>query len=240
LKKSIIALGMLLLVLASSSLPIVHRPIVETYVEEYPYVVEETKVPEVIIKEKVPEIPERIEDFEMLKMLKDLEPEGPERVNLTRYSLAEKVTAQIVVERCMWYIPLVEENLERYPLEVALVLSVMANESACLKTADDGHSIGLMQVSPHEWTDTRERLFDPEINVLYGMYILHSAIYNRYENPEHNIRDALGAYNCGWPSLNAGKCLWFGGYVYADRILAFWLPLIRSYVDSENYAVKLY
>jgi hypothetical protein len=237
---------MLLLVLASSSLPIVHRPIVETYVEEYPYVLEETKVPEVVIEKKIPEvaiesrIPEVIEDFEMLKILKDLEPEGPEIVDLSEYSVAEIVTAQIVVERCMWYVSLVEDNLERYPIEIALVLSVMANESACLKTADDGHSIGLMQVSPHEWTDTRARLFNPEINVLYGMYILHSAIYNRNENPEHNIRDALGAYNCGWPSLNAGRCYWFGGYTYADNILDFWLPLIRSYVDSENYAVKLY
>jgi hypothetical protein len=39
---------------------------------------------------------------------------------------------------------------------------------------------------------------------------------------------ALAAYNCGWESLNAGKCIRGGGHDYAASVLGEWLPVIEE------------
>jgi len=43
-----------------------------------------------------------------------------------------------------------------------------------------------------------------------------------------DVHRGLAAYNCGWDSLNAGKCLSFGGPAYADKVLEFWLPFFEE------------
>ena len=141
---------------------------------------------------------------------------------------AEEVTAEIVRARCEKWRPLVEATYELYPVDSDLVLAVMAQESACLSTATDGTSVGLMQVTPKTWTPSEAHLYVPRINVEWGMYLLYWAINHAEHNPEKDVFRGVAAYNCGWISLDAGKCLWFGGPTYARRVLDFWLPYFEG------------
>lgn len=93
---------------------------------------------------------------------------------------------------------------------------------------EGGQSVGLMQVTPASWTTTRERLLDPATNIYWGMRILWLTLHDEENNPTGDMRVALAAYNCGWDSLQAGKCLSFGGYAYADIVLDFWLPYVQE------------
>ena len=125
------------------------------------------------------------------------------------------------------WMPLVERWAPDFPeLEHALVLAVIAQESQGFPYAesDDGHSsVGLMQVIPRSWTGTREQLLDPAFNIFVGMRMLNATI-----RKAGNVRTALGAYNCGFVSLEADRCHAFGGYAYADRVLDHWLPVFRA------------
>lgn len=140
-------------------------------------------------------------------------------------------TARMVVNICRWhnYSPIIadwnneKENLDRQ-LEEILILAIMAQESNCDPFTDDGVSVGVMAVTPRPDWWTREQLFNVRINIYAGMNILANTI----EQADGDIRTALAAYNCGWESLNAGKCLSFGGYAYADRVLNFWLPRFQG------------
>lgn len=42
------------------------------------------------------------------------------------------------------------------------------------------------------------------------------------------LRASLGAYNCGWKSLEADRCFGFGGYAYADQVLNYWYHLLKG------------
>lgn len=143
------------------------------------------------------------------------------------------LTAQHVVSRCLTWLPLVIRWNGEFPeLGPDIILSVMAQESGCDSGADDGFSIGLMAVTPQDWTASREDLFDPDLNVYIGMWMLHGALGNEAHNPAHNLRRAMAAYNCGWTSLDAGLCFDFGGFAYADRILEFWHPRVMERLRS--------
>ena len=154
----------------------------------------------------------------------------PERIPIvtsktpTPRPTGEEVTAEIVRIRCEKYRPIVEETYELYPVDPALVLAVMAQESACNPRATDGTSVGLMQVTPKTWTPSEAQLYNVRINIQWGMYLLYWAINHAEHNPDKDIFRGVAAYNCGWISLDAGKCLWFGGPTYARRVLNFWLP----------------
>lgn len=137
------------------------------------------------------------------------------------------VTATKTVRRCLWYRPLVDRWNPDFELDPAVVFAVMAQESACYPY-EGGASVGLMQVTPSGWTTTRERLMDPATNIYWGMRILWLTLNDDTHNPDHSLRTALAAYNCGWESLEADKCLDFGGYAYADRVLNFWLPYVEA------------
>jgi len=146
----------------------------------------------------------------------------------------EEVTAQMVANICEQYRPIVDEMYEYFPIDPNIVLAVMAQESSCDPNdlSDDGHNtIGLMQVAAKPWNLAERYLYQPKWNIWQGMYILNSSINNEKENPDKDVWRALAAYNCGWTSLNAGKCLYFGGPTYADRVLDFWYP----YFAHENY-----
>ena len=139
----------------------------------------------------------------------------------------EEVTAELVAANCERYRPVVEEMYEYFPIDPNVVLAVMAQESSCdpNSMSDDGYNtIGLMQIAAKPWNLAERYLYQPKWNIWQGMYILHAILNNETENPDHDMRRALAAYNCGWASLNAGKCLYFGGPVYADRVLDFWYP----------------
>jgi len=138
------------------------------------------------------------------------------------------VTAGIVVRQCEDWRYIVDRFTEEYDLDADLVLAVMAKESNCenLKSSQDGLSVGLMQIVPRSWTMTKAYLENPVWNIWQGMRFM-SVIYSSEQN-DGTWRTALAAYNCGWTSLNDGKCHAGGGYAYADRILGYWFPLMRA------------
>jgi len=150
---------------------------------------------------------------------------------MSEYSQAVLVTAEIVRRRCERYRPIVEQVYEDYPVDPSIVLALMAQESACVPNvvSEDGHNtVGLMQIAVKPWTPSEGHLLNPRINIEWGMYLLHSAINHPDQNPEKDIHRGLAAYNCGWVSLNAGVCLYFGGPAYADKVLNFWLPFFEE------------
>lgn len=110
----------------------------------------------------------------------------------------------------------------------------MAQESGCISSANDGISVGLMAITPRSWTPTWAELLDPNLNIEWGMWFLYSAINNELYNPNHSLRLALAAYNCGWTGVETDNCGSTGGYIYADRILNFWLPMVRDRLCSAS------
>lgn len=85
--------------------------------------------------------------------------------------------------------------------------------------------VGLMQVVPNtvpgfQWRTeaSPERLLDLNYNLRWGTSILAIAL-KQAGGGRLNYRNALGAYNCGWKGLHAGRCGKYGGYAYADKVL---------------------
>jgi len=145
------------------------------------------------------------------------------------------VTANFIARRCERYRPIVEYYTEDYPLDPDVVLAVMAAESACDPNivSLDGHgSVGLMQVIPRSWTPSASDLKNPNVNIQTGMRLLYANLENSGMNPGRSLTTALAAYNCGWDSLNKGKCIPSGGYTYANKIVFFWAPIIRGELKS--------
>ena len=145
----------------------------------------------------------------------------------------EEITAEIVARRCEQYRPIVEQVYEEYPVDPNLVLAVMAQESNCRRLATDGVSVGLMQVTPRVWTPTRAQLYNVRTNIEWGMYFLHSAIHHPDHNPRRDIARGLAAYNCGWVSLDANRCIAIGGPRYAERAVTFWLPYFERRTEED-------
>ncbi len=155
---------------------------------------------------------------------------------------ADLVTAELVASRCERYRPIVERNTEYWDLDPDLVLAVMAKESGCMSniiSGDGHHTIGLMQVSEKSWTTTEAHLLNPDTNIYWGMYILYSAINNPIHNPDHSVTRGLAAYNCGWTSLEAGKCIPVGGWNYATSVMLFWRPVITGQLTYDAYIEQI-
>ena len=150
-------------------------------------------------------------------------------VAAARTTEGEVVTATATAGRCERYRWMVEQTAEHYPLDVDVVLAVMAQESACIPSivSHDG-SVGLMQVVIREWTATAQEMKNARVSIEWGMYFLYSALYHDEHNPNRDMWLALAAYNCGWETLNKDECLSFGGPAYADRVLEFWLPYFQE------------
>jgi len=101
-------------------------------------------------------------------------------------SEATRVTAEIVAWRCEQYRGIVENVAEMHPIDPNVVLAVMAQESACLRTSvsnDGHHTIGLMQVAEKPWGPSEAELYNARINIQWGMYLLYCAINHTYHNP---------------------------------------------------------
>jgi len=140
--------------------------------------------------------------------------------------LGQWVTAHLTAIRCWHYEPLVDRWQPDFPdVPKGVVLAVMAKESACMPGMDDGMSVGLMAVTPRDWLFSKAELLNPATNVYAGMFILNSAL----EQGQGDMALALAAYNCGWESLNAGRCIDGGGHDYAADILNYWLPIVEEY-----------
>ena len=148
-----------------------------------------------------------------------------------------------VAKKCLVYLPLYYRWLPDFPeLEWDVVLAVAAEESHCDANADgieldDGRqAVGLMQVMP--WilgSPSPERLAYPAVNMYWGMRTLHWAIINaENEGVEDPLLVGLAFYNCGERAVlnqladGVTRCGSTGGPVYAERVLRYWVPLIRE------------
>ena len=135
-------------------------------------------------------------------------------------------TARQTVDRCLHYIPLVERWNPGFGLDPNVVLSVMAAESACMPgdQLSSAGAIGLMQVVPSSWLFGADQLRDPATNVYAGMFILDGAL----REANGDLTFAIAAYNCGWESLRADRCVPGGGLDFAELVLTFWLPIVEE------------
>ena len=134
----------------------------------------------------------------------------------------------------MRWLPLIERWHPEFPdLDPAWVLAIIAQESQgfpYVEGSDGANSIGLMQIISRSWTGTKEQLKRPEYNTFVGMRMLHAIL----EKADGDIRVALAAYNCDWSGIEGASgpeddlCGAHGGYAYADRILAYWVPIFRA------------
>ena len=138
--------------------------------------------------------------------------------------LGRWVTSRLTVKRCLQYEPLIERWNPDFGLPENVVLAVMAKESACLANAHDGTSVGLMAVTPRSWLFSEAELRSPATNVYAGMFILSGAL----KKADGDMALALAAYNCGWESLAAGKCIAGGGHDYTASVLTYWLPIVEE------------
>jgi soluble lytic murein transglycosylase-like protein len=141
------------------------------------------------------------------------------------------VTARAIVERCEQYRKWADLWYQEFPIDADIVLAVMAAESACIPDAVsmDGYgTIGLMQIRPQPWRLREELLYNVKWNTWQGMYVLYHSLHNTTHNPNQSMVKALAGYNCGWQSVEEGRCGQKGGYNYAYKVLFFWLPLVKG------------
>ena len=133
--------------------------------------------------------------------------------------------------------PIVNRYTEMFDLDRALVLAVIARESEGNPFAKDGtglgDSVGLMQVIPRTNYPRYNELTGPygetdyDSQIYTGMWMLSNII----KKADGNIRYALAAYNCGFVSVDAGRCYAWGGYTYADDILNNIVPVFTAAID---------
>lgn len=160
------------------------------------------------------------------------EPRQPPEPNLT----SEAPPPEWLIRNTIRWLPLIERwEPDFSDLEPALVLAIIAQESQGFPDAegsDGAGSIGLMQIIARSWTGTRKQLLNPAYNIFVGMRMLTATI----EKTGGDVRTAVAAYNCGFVSLEAGRCYKFGGYTYADRVLEYWVPIFRTELMIEPTA----
>ena len=140
-------------------------------------------------------------------------------------SEAVEVTANIVVNRCMYYINttlgwLSREDSDYHVLTVddlPLILAVMANESACSPNVkSSAGAIGVMQVIPKPYYGTC--LHQTPCNIYWGIWILDRA------TEKHGLEMGLAAYNCSLEGIANNKCGPTGGIYYSEEVRDFWFP----------------
>lgn len=126
------------------------------------------------------------------------------------------------------WLPLIHRWSPDFPeLDPAWILGIMAQESQgfpYVVASDVWGSTGLLQVGPRSWTGTRTQLLDPGYNIYVGMRMFSATL----EKSDGDLRRALGAYNCGFVGLDAGRCGTRGGLAYADKIIEYWIPVFRA------------
>lgn len=130
-----------------------------------------------------------------------------------------------------------------YPDEYyMLALGIIAQETQginmeCQQWRDEVCGVGLMAITPSSWTNTEAKLKNPRINIAIGLWMFDSAMQRAVE--DFNFRPgrdataaALAAYNCGFKSLLANKCAYFGGWTYSWKVLNYWIPLLEERIEQ--------
>ena len=118
---------------------------------------------------------------------------------------AVKLVVQTVYPK--QYVDLVEENAERFDIDVSLIYALIKTESGFDKSAVSSVGAkGLPQITPDTffWLQTKtgeeydeDKLFEPEISVYYGTYFL-DMLLEEFGNTE----TALAAYHAGRGKVN--------------------------------------
>lgn len=143
------------------------------------------------------------------------------------------------------YVDEIRAAAEAHGLDPALVFAVVDTESGFRSEAvsRDGAE-GLMQVLPStaEWIDYRRGtalseggLFDPEVNLDYGCWLLRYLL-DRYDG---NERHALIAYNAGFGRADE----WLNDPTLTDgegNIVSIPYPETRSYVDKVLHFKEIF
>src|SRR3990167_10517715 len=118
---------------------------------------------------------------------------------------------------------LIEHAARREQIDPALIAAIIQLESGGdsnavrYESSVGASSIGLMQIVDFDWRGLeRGQLMDPAYNIDYGARLL--AIIRRMAGGD--VRLALAAYNCGFEGARTDNCGRWGGYVYADKVLA--------------------
>ncbi len=128
-----------------------------------------------------------------------------------QYQLLTKVNKYLKNPRYLYplaYQAEIKAATERFPLEPALILAVMRQESGFdERVVSWAQAQGLMQLIPSTAQMCAERLkietydvFKPEDNILFGTYYLSSLV-----TAYHSAVDAIAAYNCGPGNLASFK-----------------------------------
>jgi hypothetical protein len=140
-------------------------------------------------------------------------------------SEAVEITANIVVNRCLFYVNTTLGWLERedsnYHIltvdDLPLILAVMANESACdPSVVSSAGAIGVMQVIPKPYYGTC--LDQTPCCIYWGIWILDRAI------EMHGLEKGLAAYNCSLEGIANDACGPTGGVHYSEEVRTFWYP----------------
>jgi soluble lytic murein transglycosylase-like protein len=143
----------------------------------------------------------------------------------------ERITAQVVGQ----WAPLARQvAIEFDNVDADLLLGVIAKESLgnpTLISADAHGSVGLMQILPNDRRPPVEWLLVPYNNIELGARILSQTI----DYFDGDVTLGLAAYNCGYESLKAGRCIEGGGLDYAHNILTCWVPILQAHTDIDNF-----
>ena len=140
-------------------------------------------------------------------------------------SEAVEVTANIVVNRCLYYVNttmgwLKREDSDYHVLTVddlPLILAVMANETGCNKNVvSSARAVGIMQVIPKPWLGSC--LHQTPCNIYWGVWILDRAI------DTYGLEMGLAAYNCSLEGIANNACGPTGGVYYSEEVREFWYP----------------
>ena len=149
-------------------------------------------------------------------------------------SEAVKITANITVKRCLYYKRVALGWLEREDSDyhvltvddLSLVLSIMANESACYQSVVSyAGAVGIMQVIPKPYYGNC--LYQVPCNIYWGMWILDRSIENS------GLELGIALYNCSPEGVANDACGPTGGWHYQEHVLGFWLPLFLEELGVE-------
>lgn len=142
------------------------------------------------------------------------------------------------------YLELVEGYAEEYDLDSDLLYALIETESGFNKDAvSDVGAMGLTQMLPEtfQWLQTKtgeelpdDALFEPEVSIKYGAYLLRYLIDEFGEVPT-----AIAAYHAGITKVHS----WLEDSEYSDdgRTLKY-IPYndTRGYVDKVLFNQKMY
>ncbi len=159
---------------------------------------------------------------------------------LDRYQTEQDKKAYPIPEN---YASIAEENAARYDIPLPILYAVIRTESGFNERAVSGAgAMGLMQIMPDTFTwlqsktgeayDT-EALYQPEINIRYGCYLLHM-LYEEFQD----WPTVWAAYNAGINRVRA----WLRDPEYAENGCLVTIPIeeTRRYVKKVESAAAYY